>query len=265
MVRGGRRILNDVDVDVPRGEVVGIVGPNGAGKSTLLSCIFRHTEYTLGEITIDGRELRSVPRKELARMIAAVPQDTQIAFDLTVEDIVAAGRIPHAGALGLSQRSDRDVIDRSLRRVNVEHLRYRSAATLSGGERQRAFLGRALAQEAPILILDEPTNHLDLANQEQLLDLIRDHSGTTLVAVHDLNLALEYCDTIVVMAGGSVVITGPPDQVVTPKLLHDVFGVRCHIVSHPESGHPHIITKGRVDRMMCWWPGSNIGFQAEGR
>jgi iron complex transport system ATP-binding protein len=244
--RGGRRILDNVAFDVRRGSVVGVVGPNGAGKSTLLSCLYRHTGYTQGQVLIDGRDLRSLPRKELARLVAAVPQDTQLAFDLTVEDIVAAGRIPHASALGMRQKDDRATIDESLRRVNLEHLRHRSAATLSGGERQRALLGRALAQAAPILILDEPTNHLDLANQEQLLDLIRNHTGTTLVAIHDLNLAMEYCDAIVVMANGTVVDTGSPGEIITPALLQAVFGVRCHIVPHPESGRPHIITGGRT-------------------
>lgn len=246
--KGGRRILSDVGFTVPRGTVVGIIGPNGAGKSTLLGCIYRHTAYRHGEIVVEGREIRTLRRKEIARMIAAVPQDTPLVFDLTVEDIVAAGRIPHTRAIGTGGEHDRAIIDQSLRRVNLEHLRHRSAATLSGGERQRALLGRALAQAAPILILDEPTNHLDLANQEQLLGLVRDHAGTTLVAIHDLNLAAEYCDRIVVMAGGSVVSAGTPEEVLTPALLQDVFGVLTHIISHPESGRPHIITRARDSR-----------------
>ncbi|MCT2582100.1 ABC transporter ATP-binding protein [Actinophytocola gossypii] len=242
---GGRRILHEVGFTVPRGEVVGIIGPNGAGKSTLLSCVYRHIAYQRGEITVDGRELRTLPRRELARLIAAVPQDTPFAFDLTVEDIVAAGRIPHTGAFARNRDHDRGIIDECLRRVNVEHLRHRSAATLSGGERQRALLGRALAQDAPILVLDEPTNHLDLANQEQLLELVHEHTGTSLVAIHDLNLAAEYCDHIVVLRDGAVVTDGPPERVLTPELLHDVFRVRAHVVPHPESGRPHVITSAR--------------------
>lgn len=241
---GGRRILDDVAFGVPRGAVVGIIGPNGAGKSTLLGCVYRHVTYRHGQILLDGNELRTLPRRQLARLVAAVPQDTPIAFDLTVEDIVAAGRIPHTSALGGAD-DDREIIDQSLHRVNLEHLRHRSAATLSGGERQRALLGRALAQAAPILVLDEPTNHLDLANQEHLLGLIRDHAGTALVAIHDLNLAVEYCDRIVVMAGGKVVSTGTPEDVVTPALLRDVFGVACHVIRHPDSGRPHVIARGR--------------------
>lgn len=243
--RGGRRILNDVGFTVPLGTVVGVIGPNGAGKSTLLGCLYRHTAYRHGQIIIDGRELRTLSRKELARMIAAVPQDTPIAFDLTVEDIVAAGRIPHSGALWRSRRHDRDIIEEVLRRVNLEDLRHRSATTLSGGERQRALLGRALAQAAPLLILDEPTNHLDLTNQEQLLDLVRAHEGTSLVAIHDLNLAAEYCDRIVVMNDGTIVAAGEPEQVLTPALLQDVFRVRAHVIPHPDSGRPHIVTSAR--------------------
>lgn len=153
--KGGTRILTDVRFAVPRGSVVGVIGPNGAGKSTLLSCIYRHTDYRHGEITIEGRELRSLKRKEIARLIAAVPQDTSFTFDLTVEDIVAAGRIPHSGVLGVGHHEDREIINQSLQRVNLEHLRHRSAATLSGGERQRALLGRALAQTDPRLLGDE--------------------------------------------------------------------------------------------------------------
>jgi iron complex transport system ATP-binding protein len=248
VVKGGRRILSDVALAVPRGGVVGIVGPNGAGKSTLLGCIYRHVAYQQGQITIEGRDVQTVPRKELARMVAAVPQDTPIIFDVTVEEIVAAGRIPHSSAistLGGGSETDREIVDRSLRRVDLEYLRHRSVATLSGGERQRALLGRALAQAAPILILDEPTNHLDLANQEHLLGLVRDHAGTSLVAIHDLNLAAEYCDRVIVMAGGTVVTEGPPDEVITPAMLQDVFRVRCQVVPHPDSGRPHIIMRGR--------------------
>ena len=130
----------------------------------------------------------------------------------------------------------------------MESLRHRSAKTLSGGERQRALLGRALAQAAPVLILDEPTNHLDLANQEQLLGLIRDHAGTSLVAIHDLNLAAEYCDRIVVLADGMVVTTGTPAEIVTPTMLHEVFRVRARVVPHPDSGRPHIIMQARGTR-----------------
>lgn len=246
--KGGTRILRDVELTVARGSVTGVVGPNGAGKSTLLSCFYRHITPAAGEILVDGRELRALPRRELARLVAAVPQDTEIVFDLTVEEIVAAGRIPHIGTLGLTGEADREIIDQSLKRVNLEHLRHRSAATLSGGERQRALLGRALAQACPILVLDEPTNHLDLANQEQLLGLVRDHSGTTVVAIHDLNLASEYCDRIIVLAGGKVVAAGTPAEVITPELLREVFHVAAHVIPHPESGRPHIITAMRGGR-----------------
>jgi iron complex transport system ATP-binding protein len=197
-VRSGRTNTG-VAFDVPHGNVVGIIGPNGAGKSTLLGC-YRHIGYRQARIMIDGSELRTLPRKRLARMIAVVPQDMPLSFDLSVEEVVAAGRIPHTNALGAGTADDREIVDSILRRVNLEHLRHRSPTTLSGGERQRALLGRALAQAAPILVLDEPTNHLDLANQEQLLCLVRDHTGTSLVAIHDLNLAVEYCDQIVVLA-----------------------------------------------------------------
>ncbi|NJQ15136.1 ABC transporter ATP-binding protein [Streptomyces bohaiensis] len=246
VTKGGRRILDGVTFDVPHGSVVGVIGPNGAGKSTLLSCVYRHTSYEQGVVRVDGRDVRTLPRRELARLIAAVPQDTAVVFDLTVEEIVTAGRIPHAGPLGRSRESDREVIDRCLRRVDLEHHRHRSVATLSGGERQRAFLARALAQEAPLLILDEPTNHLDLANQEQLLGHVRDHRGTVLIAVHDLNLAAEHCDLLVVLAGGRTVRTGTPDEVLTPDLLTEVFGVDAHVVPHPDSGHPHMIIRSRA-------------------
>jgi iron complex transport system ATP-binding protein len=242
---GGRAVLEDVDLAVRRGDVVGLVGPNGAGKSTLLGCIYRHIAYRSGEIWVDGRELRTLPRKRLARLVAAVPQDTSIAFDLTVQDVVAAGRIPHGDGWGWGRTDDHDAVDASLRRVQLYDLRHRSVATLSGGERQRALLGRALAQEAPILVLDEPTNHLDLAGQQRLLGLVHGHDGTVILAIHDLNLAAEHCDHLVVLAEGRVVAAGRPEDVVTPELLWSVFGVRVHVVPHPESGRPHVIARGR--------------------
>jgi iron complex transport system ATP-binding protein len=242
---GGRAVLEDVDLVVARGDVVGVVGPNGAGKSTLLGCIYRHTAYRSGQIRVEGQDLRTLPRKHLARLVAAVPQDTSIAFDLTVRDVVAAGRIPHGDGWGWGRADDQEIIDESLRRVQLYDLRDRSVATLSGGERQRALLGRALAQAAPILVLDEPTNHLDLAGQERLLGLIRGHGGTVVLAIHDLNLAAEHCDRLVVLADGRVVAVGRPEDVLTPELLWTVFGVRVHVVPHPESGRPLVIPRSR--------------------
>ncbi|MGP3536004.1 ABC transporter ATP-binding protein [Microbacterium sp. RD1] len=238
VVRSGRVLLDQVSFSASRGEVVGIVGPNGAGKSTLLGCLYRHVDYRDGSIRVDGQELRMLPRAESARLIAAMPQDTAVEFDLTVEEIVSAGTIPHRRA---DRARSRDVVEETLARVDLVGMRDRSVATLSGGERQRALLGRTLAQNAPILVLDEPTNHLDLAHQEQLLGLVHQHPGTSIIAIHDLNLAAEYCDRIVVMSRGRVVACGPPAEVMTAEMLAEVFAVTAQIIPHPQSGRPHLL------------------------
>lgn len=240
----GARLLRDIHLGVAAGQVVGLVGPNGSGKSTLLRCVYRALRPAHGVVRLDGDDLHTMDARAAARGVAALPQDSAPEFDFTVAEVVAMGRLPHqrASALGRPSASDIAVCSEALDRAGAGHLADRTF-TLSGGERQRVLMARTFAQSPRVLVLDEPTNHLDIAHQLDLLALVRDwrppdsdRAVTVLTALHDLNLAAEYCDLLYVIRQGSVVASGPPDEVLAPELLANVFGVRAHRVRHPETG-----------------------------
>jgi len=243
----GRRIIDRISLTAA-GEVVGLVGPNGSGKSTLLRTVYRMLAPTDGRVHAEGRDVWAIRPREAARIIAAVVQDSPSDLDLTVAECVAAGRVPHGRLLGSGSAEDGRAIERAMATAGVGDLADRDVATLSGGERQRVHLARALAQEPHILVLDEPTNHLDIAHQLDLLALVRTLRITTLVTLHDLNLAAAYCDRIVVLADGHTVATGTPQEVLTPDLLHQVFGVKAAVLTHPLTGRLHLAFTDGTDR-----------------
>ncbi|MEU5214075.1 ABC transporter ATP-binding protein [Streptomyces sp. NPDC020742] len=259
----GRRLVHDIALRAGSGRVIGLVGPNGSGKSTLLRCVYRALRPSAGTVRLDGADLHAMDVREGARLLAAVPQENGTEFDFTVAEIVAMGRLPHQRGAGRASAADRAVCERALTRVGAQHLADRGFLGLSGGEKQRVLIARALAQEPRVLVLDEPTNHLDIAQQLEVLGLLRDGDAhragsagdttragsaegadrtgsaggpTVLTALHDLNLAAVHCDELYVIAGGRLVASGPPHDVLTPQLLAEVFGVRAHRVRHPESG-----------------------------
>ena len=224
---GGAPIVASTSLSVRSGEMAGLVGPNGSGKSTLLRTLYRHLRPTRGTVSVAGEDLWALPARENARRVAAVPQERADEFDFTVREVVGMGRLPHGSPLA-STASDRSgAVDEAMARTGVLDLEDRFFATLSGGERQRVLVARALAQEAPVVVLDEPTNHLDVRHQLELLDLLKRLRRTTLLAIHDLNLAAAYCDTVHVLEHGRLVASGPPFDVLTPALVEAVFGVRC--------------------------------------
>ncbi|MEU9125071.1 ABC transporter ATP-binding protein [Streptomyces sp. NPDC048506] len=261
----GRRLIHDITLRAGSGRLVGLVGPNGSGKSTLLRCVYRALRPAAGAVLLDGADLHALGAREGARLLAALPQEAGTEFDFTVAEIVAMGRLPHQRGSGRASAADTAVCERALARVGAGHLSGRGFLSLSGGEKQRVLIARALAQEPRVLVLDEPTNHLDIAQQLEVLALVRDggappataegttggtatgtesaggrtESGgglTVLTALHDLNLAAVHCDELHVLADGRIVASGPPHEVLVPELLAEVFGVRAHRVRHPESG-----------------------------
>jgi len=234
-------LLSDVDLEVASGSVVGVLGPNGSGKSTLLRTVYRSLQPTTGAVWIDHDDLRALRPRTAARRIAVVTQDSSGDFELSVLDVVLMGRTPHKRGLAADTSADRDLARASLARVDAGHLEDRSIATLSGGERQRVLLARALTQAAPVLILDEPTNHLDIAHQLELLSLVRELPVTAVVALHDLNLGVAYCDAVAVLDHGRVVAAGPPTEALTTEVVRDVFGVRADLLSHPRTGRPLLV------------------------
>ncbi|OLT16959.1 hypothetical protein BJF78_13500 [Pseudonocardia sp. CNS-139] len=221
------------------GEVVGLLGPNGSGKSSLLRSVYRSLRPVAGVVRLDEDDVWSLPARESARRTAVVVQQTQTEFDLTVADVVAMGRHPHKRPLERENAQDRELCEDALVRVDMADFAGRSFLELSGGERQRVLIARALAQRSQVLVLDEPTNHLDVHHQFELLDLIRKLGLTTLVAVHDLNLAARYCDRVCVLRAGEVVAVGPPADVLTPALVEHVFAVALTTWTDPETGLLH--------------------------
>ena len=241
---GGQAILRDVEVTVRRGEVVGLVGPNGAGKSTLLRVVTGMLRPSAGTVAIEGDALGTLARRELAMRVAVVQQLPEAPPTMRVRDLVLLGRHPHLGLLARESRHDFDVVAEAMRRAGCDRFADRELGSLSGGERRRAFIARALAQEATLLLLDEPTSNLDAHAQVEILELVADlaagGSGVLLI-VHDLTLAAAYCDRVVLLDRGEVVAEGPPSEVVTSEHVQRVYGRGVTVLAHPVSGAPVVI------------------------
>ncbi|MGH8905342.1 MAG: ABC transporter ATP-binding protein [Egibacteraceae bacterium] len=236
----GQRIIDDIDLEAPEGQVVGVVGPNGSGKSTLLRCVYRLLRPVEGSVTVGGQDVWSLSAREAARRTAVVAQQAAGDFDFSVHEVVLMGRLPHKRLGQPDTEGDRALVTDALLRVGMADKADRGFSTLSGGERQRVVIARALAQQTKLLVLDEPTNHLDIRAGLEVLALVRGMEVTSLVALHDLNLALAYCDRLYVLAAGRVVGAGPPGQVLTPTLLWDVFRVHAHITVNPHTDRPSL-------------------------
>jgi iron complex transport system ATP-binding protein len=237
----GHSLVRDLDLDADSGRITGLVGPNGSGKSTALRCVYRALRPTTGTVWLDDRELPALPRREAARSVAALTQENGSELDFTVAEIVALGRTPHLRGNQAPSRRERELCRRAMADLDVLHLADRGVLTLSGGERQRVLAARALVQEPAVLVLDEPTNHLDIRHQIELLALLRRTGTTVLIVLHDLNLAAAVCDRIGVLAGGALVTSGTPADVLTPELVRTVFGVAATVVPHPLTGDPQLL------------------------
>ena len=236
----GRPILRDVSLAVEPGSITGLIGPNGSGKSTLLRCIYRALRPDSGTITLDGNDLTRMDSRETARRVAVVLQEYPSDFQFTVAEIVSMGRNPHKGMFDRDTSDDRSIIQDSLARVGLAGFSHRNFNTLSGGEKQRAIIARALSQQASFLVLDEPTNHLDIRYQLETMELVRGLGLTTLAALHDMNIAADYCDLIHVMAGGRIVASGRPSEVLQSGIIEEVFRVGALVGPDPLSGRPRI-------------------------
>lgn len=227
---GGQIVLDGVGLVAEPGTAVGLIGPNGSGKSTLLRLLYRALRPRSGVVAIDDTPVEALRGRALAARLAVVAQESPAETPITVAETVLLGRAPWAGALHGYSRADRIAAAAALARVGARHLADRPYTALSGGERQRVLIARALAQQADHLLLDEPTNHLDIGYQHELLGLIRDLTATTtLVVLHDLNLAARYCDRLVLLHRGRVAAAGPVEEVLTPAVLEPVYGVSVHM------------------------------------
>jgi iron complex transport system ATP-binding protein len=221
-------ILHDISFTLAEGEVLAICGANGAGKSSLLRLLYRHQAPLAGSVILEGRDLWLRPAREAARIVAAVLQEQPTDFALTVREIVSLGRLPHRQGLGPGTR-DRAITDAAMLRLDLAHLASRRFGTLSGGERQRVMVARALAQEPRILVLDEPTNHLDIRHQLELLRLLRSLGLAVVCTLHDLTLAAEFADRVLILDQGRIVADARPDQALTEATIARAFNVATRI------------------------------------
>ena len=231
----GKRVVDDVDLELAPGEWVTLIGPNGAGKSTLLRAIAGLVSFG-GAIELDGEPLEGLRRRDVARRLAFVPQSPLLPADMTVREYVLLGRTPHIGPFGSESRRDVAAARRALERLELGPFSERRLHTLSGGEQQRVVLARALAQEAPLLLLDEPTTALDIGRQQQALELVvelREQGPlTVLSAMHDLTLALQYGDRLALLSGGRLVAAGAPEEIATESLLAEHYGADVQVITN---------------------------------
>ncbi|MBC7082076.1 MAG: heme ABC transporter ATP-binding protein [Firmicutes bacterium] len=236
--------LDGVSLSVSGGELVGVLGPNGSGKTTLLRARAGALRPISGKVTLDGRDIHRMSARAVARRLAVVPQNGYTPFSFSVKDIVLMGRWAHLGRFAGETRRDIEAAARAMEATQVAHLAMRPITELSYGERQRVMVARALAQEPRILLLDEPTSHLDPRHQVEIMDLVWSLSrqdGLGVVAVlHDVNLAAQYCDRIVMLKGGRLAASGTPGEVITAQVIEEVYGVRSCVGPHPVSGRPQV-------------------------
>jgi iron complex transport system ATP-binding protein len=246
---GSDQVLSGVRADVPRGGLVGILGPNGSGKTTLLRLLGGVLTPGLGRVTLDGVDLRDLGRGVIARRMAMVPQETQLAFEYTVLEMAVMGRYPHLGAFEIEGPGDLDIARDALRATGTSHLESRLFNTLSGGEKQRVVIAGALAQTSDVLLLDEPTASLDLAYQLEIRSILqtlnRERHLTIVISTHDLNLAAGLCRDLVLLDRGRVLAAGPTGSMLKPELIRALYGVDVDIALHPRTGHLTIVPVSR--------------------
>jgi iron complex transport system ATP-binding protein len=245
-----QQVLDGVSLAVGRGELVGILGPNGSGKTTLLRILGGMLRPRTGTVMLDDRPMPEWSRREIARRVAAVPQETHAPFDFTVLDIVLMGRFPHLGAFALEGPEDLAIARRALAATGTAAFEARAFSTLSGGERQRVVIASALAQSPQLLLLDEPTASLDIGHQIEVQTLLshlnRDDGMTMVLSTHDLNLAAALCRRLVLLRGGRVLAAGPTDEVLTSNTVRALYDVDATVERHARSGRLNVVPLGRA-------------------
>jgi iron complex transport system ATP-binding protein len=238
--RGGRTIFGPASVHIGAGEMTALIGPNGSGKSTLLRLLAGLWRPDGGEMLIDGKAIHGLPRREIARRVAFVPQDTQIDFAFTVSEILAMGRYAHRGRFSPQSRVDHAAINAAASYCDITHLMDRAINTLSGGERQRVLIARSLVVEPEFILLDEPTANLDIHHALDVLQLCESLSRkgkTVVVATHDFNFVTRYVTRMILLQGGLLIAQGPREQVLGPQTIQEIFRVEAEMIP-TKNGHP---------------------------
>ncbi|MEA4848988.1 MAG: heme ABC transporter ATP-binding protein [Clostridiaceae bacterium] len=244
-----KKVLEQVDMNINKGSFFCLVGPNGSGKSTLLRVISAALKPQEGAVYLEGRNVKDMKNRSVAKMLSFVPQNTSLEFDFKVSDVVLMGRYPHVSKLKGETRADFEMAEKAMEYTNTTHLKDRSFMELSGGERQRVILAQALAQDTDILILDEPVSNLDLQHQVEILNLIKkmciDRKLTVIAVLHDLNLASAYGDYIIMMKEGKIRRQGTPFETLTASGIKEIFDTDVYVSVSPVGNKPYIYALAR--------------------
>jgi len=242
---GRNLVIRNMSFQVTPGELVGLIGPNGCGKTSIIKALSRVISPHSGKILLDGKVISCIPREDLARLVGVVPQNPTLPEAFTAFEIVLMGRNPHLGLLRYEGMRDLAIVWWAMKRTATDSLAERRMSELSGGERQRVTIARVLAQEPKAILLDEPTANLDISHQVELLDLIKnlclEENLTVLVALHDLNLAAQYCDRLLLISSGRVHAEGTPWEVISPANIKETYGAESCVYPHPANHLPVVL------------------------
>jgi len=238
-------VVADLSFQVLPGEMLGLIGPNGCGKTSIIKAVSRVMTPRAGQIKLDGQEISGFSRVQLAKLVGVVPQNPVMPDTFSVADVVMLGRTPHLGLLRHESSCDLKIVEWAMERTGITPLAGRRMSELSGGERQRVIVARVLAQEPAAVLLDEPTTNLDINHQSAILDLIKglciENNLAVLIALHDLNLAAQYCDRLIMLKEGRLLAEGSPQEVMTAENIRAVYGMESHIYPHPENQLPVVL------------------------
>lgn len=241
-----RPILREINFTVQPGTCVGILGANGSGKTTLLRCLSGELQPQQGAIYLSGKNLLSYSPRQRARKIGVLSQELELAFSVTVEELVLMGSYPHKSWRPWYEKADYARAEQVMKRCQLDHLRHQRFSQLSGGEKQRALWAQLLMQNPALLLLDEPTNHLDIRNQVRLLQWLRQlcqEGKTALIVLHDFNLTAQCCEQVLLLSEGRIMAQGSPEEVLQPKTIDQAFGVNPLSIRHPQLSVPQVLWK----------------------
>lgn len=240
------KLIDDISLEIPKGSFVGLIGPNGCGKSTLLKTIYRVNKASAGSVYLDGSDMDHLSGKEIARRMAVVSQENQVSFDFSVMEIMMIGRYSNRSFFDRNAADDEAICEAALQSVGMLDFKNRSFLNLSGGEKQKVLIASAFSRNPELIVLDEPTNHLDVGYQFLIMDLMKSHKEVTVfTSIHDMNMAMQYCDYVIAMKKGHIFQTGTPQEVLTPGNLKELFHVKA-VLEAGNGNVPYIRYTGAV-------------------
>ena len=246
---GDKLIINDMNIEIPKGEITVFIGANGCGKSTLLRSVARLLKPQSGSVLLEGKAISTMSSKDVARKMAILPQSPVAPEGLTVYQLVKQGRYPYQSWLKQWSSLDEEKVQKAIEATNLTDLKDQAVDELSGGQKQRAWIAMTLAQDTDVILLDEPTTYLDMTHQIEILDLLFDlnefENRTIVMVLHDLNLACRYADNLVALKDGAIHAQGRPEDIITPELVQHVFSMECQISFDPIFGSPMCVPFGK--------------------